>query len=143
MVPKSRPQVGVAVFIIKNDQILLGKRKNAHGAGTWSTPGGHLEWGESLEACGVREVLEETGLVIANIRRGPYTNDIFEIEHKHYITVYMIADYVSGVPELLEPEKCDAWQWFSGSCLPEPLFFPLQNLLKQLGTSHSVDKKYY
>lgn len=128
---KQRPRIGVAAIIINGDKILLGKRKNAHGEGTWSTPGGHLEFGESLEQCARREVLEETGLMLKNVRSGPYTNDIFVQEHKHYITIYMIADYVSGTPLVMEPEKCEQWQWFSWNALPKPLFLPLENLLMQ------------
>jgi 8-oxo-dGTP diphosphatase len=30
-----RPAVGVALIIMKDDKVLLGKRKNAHGTGTW------------------------------------------------------------------------------------------------------------
>lgn len=127
-----RPMVGVAVFIIKDDSILLGKRKNAHGAGTWATPGGHLEYGESLEECALREVQEETGLVIRNVRPATFTNDIFLNEHKHYITLYMIADYNEGTPQILEPEKCEEWRWFTREQLPTPLFLCIHNLLVQL-----------
>jgi len=42
-----RPKVGVGVIIVKNNKILFGKRKNAHGEGSWSFPGGHLEFKES------------------------------------------------------------------------------------------------
>lgn len=45
------PKVGVCVFIIKDDKILLGKRKNSHGGLTWAPPGGHLEFGETPEEC--------------------------------------------------------------------------------------------
>jgi len=37
----NRPLVGIAVIVIKNCRVLLGERKNAHGAGTWAFPGGH------------------------------------------------------------------------------------------------------
>ena len=39
-----RPLIGVAAIVIKDKKVLLGKRKNAHGAETWAFPGGHLEY---------------------------------------------------------------------------------------------------
>jgi 8-oxo-dGTP diphosphatase len=41
-----RPLIGVAVIVMKDDRVLLGKRKNSHGADTWAFPGGHLEFNE-------------------------------------------------------------------------------------------------
>ena len=126
-----RPKVGVAVIVVKDSKVLLGKRMNSHGSGTWQFPGGHLEYGEPIEDCAKRELFEETGLSIQNIRSGPYTNDIFKTEQKHYITLFVIADYDSGVLTVREPKKCEKWEWFSWSQLPEPKFLPIQNLIKQ------------
>lgn len=126
-----KPQVGVAVIVVKNSKVLLGKRRNSHGSGTWQFPGGHLEFGETIEDCAKRELFEETGLTIRNIRSGPYTNDIFKTERKHYITLFVIAEYNSGVLTLKEPHKCEKWEWFSWSHLPEPKFLPIHNLIKQ------------
>lgn len=123
-----RPKIGVGVCVVKDTKILLGKRLNSHGKGHWAFPGGHLEFGESLTDCAHREVLEETGLHIANLRRGPFSEDIFIEENKHYITFIMIADYISGEPAVLEPDKCEQWQWFSLHELPQPLFLTLINL---------------
>lgn len=125
-----RPKVGVGVCVIKGDEVLLGQRLNAHGEGSWCFPGGHLEFGESWEACAKREVGEETGLKIGNIAFAGVTNDIFEIENKHYVTIYMKADWVNGEPEVLEPEKMIKWQWFSWDNLPQPLFIPMQNFVE-------------
>lgn len=98
--------------------------------GFWCFPGGRLEFDESPEDCARREVLEETGLSIKNLRFGPYTNDIFEKEGKHYVTLFVVADYDSGELELMEPDKCEKWEWFDWKELPSPLFLPEQNLLK-------------
>ena len=128
---EEQPKVGVGVFVIKDNKVLLGKRKNAHGEGTWCLPGGHLEFNEELEACARREVLEETGVTIKNIRFATITNDIFKKEGKHYITVFMRSEFDSGTVRLMEPDRCEKWEWFDWDKLPSPLFIPLQNLLKQ------------
>lgn len=126
-----RPKVGVAVIVIRDGTVLCGKRKNSHGHGHWGFPGGHLEYGESWEECARRENDEETGLVISNLRYGAATNDIFAEEHTHYITIFMLADYVSGEAQIKEPEKCDGWKWFTWEELPENVFLPIKNLLQQ------------
>jgi len=127
----NRPKVGVSVIIIKNSKVLLGKRKNAHGEGSWSFPGGHLEFNEQVEDCAKREIIEETGIQIKNIRMSTFTNDIFKKEGKHYITLFVLSNYDSGEVKVMEPEKCEKWGWFEWDKLPQPLFIPIQNLLKQ------------
>lgn len=125
-----KPKVGVAVCIVNEGKVLVGKRLGAHGQGTWCFPGGHLEYGESLEICARREVAEECGLKIKNVRFATLTNDIHESENKHYITIYMLADWAGGQPKVLEPHKMIEWQWFSWSKLPKPLFLAMRNLVK-------------
>jgi 8-oxo-dGTP diphosphatase len=125
-------RVGIGVFVIKDGKFLLGKRKNTHGEGTWCLVGGHLEYGESWEDCVRREIAEEIGVKVKNIRfSGALTNDIFKKEDKHYITIFMLCDYDSGEVKVLEPNKSECWKWFSWDDLPEPLFIPIKNLLKQ------------
>jgi len=126
-----KPNVGVGVIVIKDGKVLMGKRKNAHGEGSWCFPGGHLEFNEMVEECAQREVMEEAGIKIKNMKMGPVTNDIFEKEGKHYVTLFVIAEYESGYVQIMEPEKCERWGWFEWNRLPEPLFVPNQNLLKQ------------
>lgn len=126
----NHPRIGVGVCVIKDGRVLLGKRINAHGQGTWAFPGGHLEFGETVTECAVREVAEETGMKITCIRRGPFTEDFFLDQGKHYITIVMIADWQAGEPELREPHKCEHWSWFDFDQLPEPLFPTFANLGK-------------
>jgi 8-oxo-dGTP diphosphatase len=138
------PKVGVGVFVFRNGVFLMGKRRGAHGEGTWSVPGGHLEFGESLEETARREVKEETSILIDNVRFGAVTNDVFDEEGKHYVTVWMLSDYRAGEPTITEPEKYDHQGWYDFSGLPEPLFLPwrqllrstfVQNIRAQLGSS--------
>lgn len=127
---RNLPKIGVGVLVFNNkNQILLAKRKNAHGDGTYSAPGGHLEYGESPEYCAIREVKEETNLDIINPEFFALTNDIFEEESKHYITILMKAYYNEGdVITNMEPEKSEDWAWFDYNNLPKNLFLPLKNL---------------
>src|SRR5262245_31889419 len=77
-------KVGIGVFIFNEaGHVLLGKRINSHGHGTWGLPGGHLEYGETPIECAIREAREETGLILTHLKEGLFTNDIFQEENKH------------------------------------------------------------
>lgn len=118
-------RVGVGVFVQHPDgRILLGKRKGSHGAGEWSLPGGHVEWGETVEHAAAREVLEETGLTVENVHKLWYGDYFCTEKDLHYVTLFLTAE-VCCDPELLrtvEPDKCEGWEWFDDKSLPAPLF---------------------
>jgi 8-oxo-dGTP diphosphatase len=127
-----RPGVGIGILILKENQILLGKRTASHGAGTWAPPGGHLEFLESFQECALREVKEETGLIVKLIDKYPsVTNDFFQEDNKHYVTLHLRAQYLGGEPQVLEPEKLEEWKWFEWEKFPNRLMIPFYNLLKQ------------
>ena len=133
---KKYPRIGVGTIILKEGQLLLLKRLNVHGAGTWSTPGGHLDFGETPTACAIREVKEETGVDITNVRFLGITNDIFKAEGLHYITLWMAGDYLSGEPGINAPGEMSQVGWFSINELPQNLFLPLSHLLS--GQGHTL-----
>jgi 8-oxo-dGTP diphosphatase len=124
-----RPLVGLAVIVQRAGQVLLLKRKGSHGEGTWAPPGGHLEFGESPEACAIRETLEETGIEIGDVQFIAITNDLFPSEQKHYLTVWVEAAYLSGQAYVAYPDKVAEVSWMSWDALPEHLFIPFKNLL--------------
>lgn len=126
-----RRTVSHSVIKISGSSLKTGRaRRSPLWAKTGLFPGGHLEFGESVAECATREVDEETGMQITNIRRGPYTEDFFLADNRHYITIIMIADWHAGEPELREPHKCEQWAWFEWDGLPGPLFPTFGNLTK-------------
>jgi 8-oxo-dGTP diphosphatase len=131
-IKERRPKVGVGVVVCKEGKVLLGKRKNTHGAGEWSFPGGHLEFAETVEQCAHRELIEETGLRATSFQLGPWSNNLID-QDKHYITLFAFTTQFEGDPQLLEPEKCEGWQWFDWEHLPSPVFLPIRSLVEKLG----------
>lgn len=109
--------------------MLLLRRFGAHGAGTWSTPGGHLEYGETPEQCAIREVEEESGIRIHQVTFRGITNDVFEERGLHYITIWMQGEVESGEAFIAAPDEATEIGWFAWDALPQPLFLPLVHLL--------------
>lgn len=114
-------RVGIGVMIFKDGMVLLGKRKGSHGAGEYSFTGGHLDYMESFEDCARRETKEEAGIEIENVRFQCLSN-VTQYAPKHYVHIGLMADWKSGEPKVMEPEKCESWGWYSLDDLPEPLF---------------------
>jgi 8-oxo-dGTP diphosphatase len=125
-----QPKVGVGIIIEKNDQVLLLRRKNVLGDGTWSTPGGHLDYGEAPEECAAREAYEETGVHVSDIRFVGVTNDIFEESKKHYITLWMVAKKCEGEPCVNADYEMSEVKWFKWDDLPEQLFIPFRKIVE-------------
>ncbi len=124
-----RLHVAIGVLVTKDDQVLLIKRGNAGGEATWSTPLSHLKFGESLEACAIREAQEEVGVIITDVTFLAITNDVFEALKEPVFTIWMAGRYVSGSPTLHAGHGILALDWFSWDTLPEPLFLPFEHLI--------------
>jgi 8-oxo-dGTP diphosphatase len=124
-----RPQVGIGILITKDDQVLLVKHSNEHGDGTWSTVGGHLEYGESPQDCAIRKTREEIDVIITDVTFLAITNDIFEASEMHFVTIWMAGRYASGTPTIHATNEMSVLDWFSWDALPEPLFSPFEHLL--------------
>ena len=133
-----RPFVGMGVLVIRGQQVLLGQRRGSHGAGFYAAPGGHIEWGESLAATARREVLEETGLAITNLRLLCVGNYWFErvAGARHYVDIDLLAEAPDGEPQLREPGKCAGWAWYEVNALPAPLFIVTQRMIEAWQAGH-------
>ena len=131
--PSSKPHdsgVAVSVIVVKNGKILLLKRQGGStGVGTWSIPGGTVEFMEDPILAVARELQEETGLVCKEFELLGYTNDTHAEEKLHYVTFTFFTDNFEGEPKIAEPHKCSEIGWFDMDKLPAPLYKPTKEKL--------------
>ncbi len=128
-----RPVVGVGVMIMKDGKTLLGRRRNILGDGEYACPGGHLEFGESLEVAARREVMEECGIEVGTLRFA-YVLNVTAYPPKHFVFFVYQADWISGEPQNIEPEKCYGWDWYALNELPQPLVYSMRFAREALET---------
>jgi len=138
--------VGVGVMILRKNKVLLGQRhfdpvkadSDLHGEGSWTMPGGKLEFGEELEEAACREVVEETGIKISGgqLKLISVSND--KSLNAHFVTLGFLCDNCGGEPRVMEPDEITRWDWFSLNNLPNPLFFPSAKIIKNY-----QDGKFY
>jgi 8-oxo-dGTP diphosphatase len=134
----TRAKVGVGVLVIKDGKVLLGKRKNAHGADEYGGPGGHLEYGETIEQTALREIGEECGIKVKNLQM-LCVSDLLTYFPKHYVDIGFTAEWESGEPEVLEPHKLESWDWYDIDKLPAKLFGCVTAYVE----SYKTGRKYF
>ncbi len=89
----NQPVVGVGAIIVCDGKILLEKRKGEPGRGKWSVPGGLVELGETTENAVIREVKEETGLIVADPQLIDVVDNIVRDENGEMKYHFVIIDY--------------------------------------------------
>jgi len=106
------PLVGVGAVVVDEDRVLLVRRGTEPLRGQWSLPGGLLELGEALTDGVIREVREETGLIVEPSELIELLDRIHrEGERVQYH--YVIADYLCRVAggQLQAASDADAVRW--------------------------------
>ena len=118
-----------AGLIFDSDRLLIAQRPlGVHLAGLWEFPGGKREFGETYEACLLREIREELGCEVL------VGSMLHESEHAYPEKCVRIRFFhcqlVSGIPEPLE---CTALRWVSTDSLGQFQFPEAdQALIEQL-----------
>lgn len=131
----NRPSVGVAVVVVKDGKILVGKdmlkgtAMYGKDAIIYGVPGGHWENGETLKECAVREVLEESGVTCDNVQLISVYDFYRRDKQKSYLTIGMRADYVSGKLTDLHEEGRLGWAWHDPKKTLKLRLFPADKIL--------------
>lgn len=147
MSDKERPLFRAAVFVaVENDnsEVLLQRRANTGFLdGYWDLSGtGHLEHGESMQACGVRETGEECGLQVNadDLAVAATFQSAFESGVNYVNVIYRAARW-SGEVTNGEPTKIAEFAWFAPDNFPEKLTVGARVYLMSLGDS--AVRNYY
>ncbi len=95
-----RPHIGVGILLIRDNHLLLIKRKYNPDAGYWSIPGGHLDLGEKVEKAAEREAYEETGFKVKVTELAGVIDKIMydengKIEY-HYVLLNYFVEQIEG-----------------------------------------------
>lgn len=109
--------IGFWVVIIKDNKVLLGYQKRSYEEPCWAFPGWKLDDGETVLEGAKREVEEECWIVIDNLECITFFDDVYK--DKHILSLVIKANSFTWEPQVLEPEKCDKWEWFDIDNLPE------------------------
>src|ERR1039458_1819533 len=110
------PLVGIGAIVVHDARVLLVRRGTEPLKGHWTLPGGVLEVGESLTAGVVREVREETGLLVEPLELIELLDRIYR-EGGRVRYHHVIADYLCRVTggELCAASDAAAVRWVERS----------------------------
>jgi len=90
--------------------------------------------------------MEECGVKIQNIKFQAISN-VTEYQPYHNINIMLTADWKSGEPKNLEPEKFESWDWYDLDNLPKPLWKNCELALESYKTlrrgSGQAEKNYF
>jgi len=135
---ENKPKVGVGIMLLQDGKVLLGKRhddaqkasSDLHGEGTWTMPGGKLDFHETVKNGACREVLEEIGVKI-----NPESLEVISVSDEivpdnHYVTIGFLCKDFDGDAKVMEPEEITEWKWYNLDNLPDKVFPPSLKMIK-------------
>lgn len=117
-----RPAVTVdAILISKAATVLLIERGREPFKGTWALPGGFVDMDESLETACKRELEEETGIQVQEVKQFKAYGDVNRDPRHRTISVVFYAQTETEIRPKAGDDAVNA-RWFSLADLPELAF---------------------
>lgn len=131
-------KVGVGIMLLKDGKVLLGKRhddagkasSDLHGEGTWTMPGGKLDFHETLIDGALRELAEEIGVKLPKESLDVLCVQDDMVPDNHYVTIGFVCRNFEAEPKVMEPEEITEWRWFDFNALPEKVYAPSAKMIK-------------
>lgn len=133
--------IGVnAILLNKKNQVLLGKRNNSFGEGTFGLIGGKMKYGETIEECIIRELKEEIGVIVLkdDIEIVGLASTNIEIP---MIQIGVLIKKYNGAPHIQEPQYCTKLDFFDLDKLPK-LFVVSEVIIRLYLENKFYDRKY-
>jgi 8-oxo-dGTP diphosphatase len=110
----------VHTLLLRRDTVLLLRRaRTGYRDGWYALPGGHLERGETIAACAIRECAEEAGVAIDPMHLRAAAVMPYRSDDQQGVDFIMVCREFRGEPRLAEPDRFDAIGFFPIDALPE------------------------
>lgn len=99
----------VLIYAVRGDELLLMRRNKEPNLGLWIAPGGKIELDESPHDAAVREMREETGLIVADLDWRGFCTEVSPLSDWQWMLFIYVARAFRGTlrPDLREGEL--AW----------------------------------
>ena len=104
-----KPRIGVSTVVFTEQKVLLVQRGKEPGKGLWSLPGGSVEWGERLIEAALREVFEETALVI---NQADFCEFVEVLTDERHFVIAVFRSFINNEAPVVAGDDAAEAAWF-------------------------------
>ena len=126
-----RPAITADCVVITREaepKVLLIQRGDEPFRGCWAFPGGFMNMDETTEQCAIRELEEETGLVVSTLQQIGAYSKVDRDPRGRTVTVAYLAR-IDAPLAVIGQDDADKAEWFPLSALP-PLAFDHEDIMR-------------